>query len=233
MTNYLNQFKQPQSFQNPLELLKLSYSWLEFQQVLVQKQYNLSVELSLRGDCDDYGTRKLAHSILGTIELECWDKAWNPLDPLAEFVFADSGQNPVTIGHISGWRMLSSDPNEVLPWSETINFDLYLAFHWLLAQNINLNVEPAMFIDRVIIKPDWREQPLVLRAIATYLDLVGCKFVFLQPTLLTTEDLLPQQQHITKQRLRLYWQTLGLKYYDPEDKYCLDRSLAMSSMVTT
>lgn len=64
-------------------------------------------------------------------------------------------------------------------------------------------------------KPCWRGQQLTLKAIATYLDLVGCKFVFLQIAPSNASHLTPEQHDLMEQRLRRYWQKLGLKHYDP------------------
>ncbi|MBD2100404.1 hypothetical protein [Leptolyngbya sp. FACHB-261] len=184
----------------------------KFQQALANKRYILSVKLLLKGDCDDHGARRIAHGVTGIIELEGWDEEWNQL---TESELVGEEPKPIEIGYISGWRTLSSNPNKVLLWSDRVNSDVCSAFNWLIAQRAEFGVEAALFIDQVVLKPCWRGQQLALRAVATYLDLVGCKFVFLQVAPLDVSHLTPQQQDSIKHRLRRYWQKLGLKHYDP------------------
>jgi hypothetical protein len=199
MPNHPNQFKQA----------RLPPA---FQQALAQHRYNLSVKLSLKGDCDDYGARKIAHAITGIIELECWDEDWNELTELEP---VDGESKPIEIGYISGWRKLSANPNEVLLWSDRINPDVCSAFNWLTVQQAEASTEAALFIEQVVIKPCWRGQQLTLKAVATYLDLVGCKFVFLQIAPSNASHLTPEQHDSMERQLRRYWQKLGVKHYDP------------------
>lgn len=177
-----------------------------YRQLLESKDYALNVEVTIRSDCDNSEARCVAHLAKGTIQIFFWDSEENEL-------------GPIDIGYIEGWRTLSFSIDEVIYWSESTSQDICEAFDWLLIQQTEIDRDdtlfnPVLFLDRVEIEPMWRGQGLTLPAVATYLDLLACSFVFLKPAPPGGSQLSPRQHKRMRRCLKQYWQKLGFKHYD-------------------
>lgn len=175
-----------------------------YRQLLEEKDYTLRVEITIQGDYNHDSDRTVGYFVLGTIRVGFWNDEQDDLD------FID-------IGKIHGWRILTLSLDEAQDWSDRVSQDLYNAIDWLMNRQTEFDPEdvlfdPPLFLELVKLEPMWRGQGLALPAVATYLDLLACSFVFFQPAPLGVRELSPADRKRAIQRLKQYWQKLGFNY---------------------
>jgi hypothetical protein len=178
----------------------------EYLAILQEGNYALQVEIKLHSSVDDERSRQVAHPICGSLQLQVWESE-------------TEDSQTVEVGHIVAWRTLSFHPQQLVLWADSIDQDVYSAFDWLVNQQTRIDpqevlLHPALLLDRVIVEPEWRGLGFTLPAVATFLDMVACEFVFLMPSPTDASSLSKQELKRGRQRLKRYWQKLGFENYD-------------------
>jgi hypothetical protein len=179
----------------------------EYRAILEEGNYTLQVEVKLKAEVDDEEIRHIAQLLYGSIQLKAWE----------EGDIEESMQ--LEIGDVLGWRTLSTEPDTLELWSDGVDHDIYTAFDWLVNRQKKFDPEevllhPVLFLDRVTIEPEWRGLGFTIPAVATFLDMVACEFVFLMPSPPDSVKLPTKELKRGQHRLKRYWQKLGINNYD-------------------
>lgn len=178
-----------------------------YRQLLEQGDYSIRVEILLGASTDNSAARTIGHSLNGKIQVNFFDDASDEVES-------------VEIGSILGWQVYNVSIDDVVLWADSISQGVQNAFAWLADQPYEdpddaLSMQ-VLFIDEVKIDPMWRGQGLTLPAVATYIDLSCCNFVFFIPMPPCSRDMSQQEQRRTARLLQKYWSRLGFDHYDSD-----------------
>lgn len=185
-----------------------------YQRILAEKDYYLSVEVSTHADFNDESARRAIQPMFGRIFIEVQPET-------IEDRLDETDLEEINIGFIKGWRTVSPSSSEILYWCDSFSGLVTDAFTWLAYQQTEIEtdellLQPILYVERVEVTPAWRGYRLTLPAVAIYLDLVACDFVFLHPGFSIPDPLLSVAEVRTKRLLRHYWQKLGFEHYDAQ-----------------
>ncbi|MBD2256649.1 hypothetical protein [Pseudanabaena sp. FACHB-2040] len=163
---------------------------------------NLSVKVCAIVDAHEMANRRIIQTFTGTISSGVFEEDF------------------IQLGEISGVRF-SGQIDEVVNWADIRGDDIYIAAEWLANHPDPDEIEMALnygclYIENVFIEPEWRGKFNVLKAVATYIDVVvNDGFVFLMPCPWKFEGT-DEEKARQCVRLRHLWKKLGMKNYDEE-----------------
>lgn len=166
-----------------------------------------ALETSIEINIDDSDAREKGHLLSGKI---------------LHVEFDESGfeSRRTEVGHISAYRIFG-EADALFAWADNASQDLLFAVEWLRRQEGDLAemalIRGCLYLENVWVEPAWRGQGLALKAVAAFLEVVGRNhLVFLRPYPYEPSSNTKERERQVE-RLRLLWQKLGLRHYDPNE----------------
>ncbi|MGF1459293.1 MAG: hypothetical protein ACFBSG_09730 [Leptolyngbyaceae cyanobacterium] len=170
---------------------------------------SIQIQSCIHTEVDDIHDRESGFCIAGKIlHVECdLDR-----DDLIE----------VQVGHIVAHQIVGT-VDELTIWADSISHDLSDAVVWLQdlcrSKDDLACLSSYLFVEELEINPKWRRRGIGLKATAAFLEVHANRgFVFLKPMPLHKPDS-PEENIREIERLRRFWQRLGLDHFDSEANF--------------
>ncbi len=135
---------------------------------------------------------------------------------LGKIILYGDEEDEIQAGTILGYRITCSNPHDVIYLADHISQDFFDATQFLPEHEEDFTIyQPALYIDQVILDPQWRGGDLALTATALYIRFLADEgFIFFSPAPPGMPDS-PERAHQIK-RLRRFWRKLNVNHYNPQ-----------------